>query len=271
MPRVHAATSVTVLGSGTSHGVPMIGCDCLTCRSRDPRDRRTNASILVEAGGESILVDCGRDFRNQAIRERIRRVDHVLITHTHFDHVAGIDDLRVFNHLQGASIPLHGLPEHLGELREHTYHYLFDPSIQRGGGVAELELVPLEGPVVLGGMVFEPLPVLHGRLEILGYRFGDSAYISDASAVPEATVARLAGLDLLVIDALRFRPHSTHISIHEALALVDRLRPSRTYFTHICHDVLHEEVEEGLRDRLSGYWAPGEVHLAWDGLRLNAK
>lgn len=260
--------TVTVLGSGTSHGVPMIGCDCATCRSTDFRDKRTNASVLVETGDANVLIDCGRDFRAQAIRERLRRVDHVLITHTHFDHVAGIDDLRVFNHLQGKRIPLHGRAEHLEELRSHTYHYLFDPSVQRGGGLAELELVPIGGPVTLGGLTFVPLPVLHGRLEILGYRFRDCAYISDASAIPERTQEQLLGLELLVIDALRFRPHSTHLSIPEALALVDRLRPRRTYFTHICHDVLHEEVEQGLRDRLSGYWAPGEVHLAWDGLRI---
>jgi phosphoribosyl 1,2-cyclic phosphate phosphodiesterase len=260
--------TITVLGSGTSHGVPMIGCDCATCVSRDPRDNRTNASILIETAKTNVLVDCGRDFRAQAIRERVRRIDHVLITHTHFDHVAGIDDLRVFNHLQHRKIPLLGKAEHLAELRNFTYHYLFDPSIQRGGGIAELELVAIDGPVTLGGVAFTPLKVLHGRLEILGYRFGDCAYISDASAVPEQTVAALGSLDLLVIDALRFRPHATHISLHEALALVDRLRPRRTYFTHICHDVLHAEVEEGFRDRFSGYWAPSEVHLAWDGLRL---
>ena len=262
------AMTVTVLGSGTSHGVPMIGCDCATCRSTDPRDKRTNASILVDVGDAKILIDCGRDFRNQAIRERIRRVDHVLITHTHFDHVAGIDDLRVFNYIQRKRIPLYGRVQHLEELRLHTYHHLFDPSIQRGGGIAELELIPLEGPVTLGGVPFIPLTVHHGRLEILGFRFGDAAYISDVSAIPEPTIAALGGLELLIIDALRFRPHGTHLSISEALALVDRLRPRRTFFTHICHDVLHEEVEQGLRERLSGYWAPGEVHLAWDGLRV---
>ncbi len=246
----------------------MIGCSCAACASPDPRDNRTNASLLVSVGDRNILIDCGKDFRHQAIRESIRRIDHVLLTHTHFDHIGGIDDLRVFNHLQAAGIPLYGLPAHLEYLRRYTYHYLFDPTVQKGGGLTNLRLVGLTGPVEIEGLVFEPLPVLHGRLEILGFRFADCAYISDASHLPAPTLARLHGLEVLIIDALRFRPHVTHFCIDQAIRLVEQLQPRRAYFTHITHDVVHQEVEEGFRTRLSGYAAGAGVHLCYDGLRI---
>ena len=257
-----------MLGSGTSHGVPMIGCDCAACTSPDPRDRRTNASLLVKVGERNILIDCGKDFRHQAVREGIRRIDHVLLTHTHFDHIGGIDDLRVFNHLQRDGIPLYALPDHLEYLRRYTYHYLFDPTVQRGGGLTDLKLVDLRGNVELEGLVFEPLPVFHGRLEILGFRFGDCAYISDVSHIPPATLERLLGLDVLILDALRFRPHSTHLCIDQALRLVGDLAPRRAFFTHLTHDVLHEEAEAGFRTHTSGYHAPSGVHLCYDGLTI---
>ena len=257
------------LGSGTSHGVPMIGCSCTTCRSRDPRDNRTNASLLIETGKKNILIDCGRDFRHQALREGLTRVDHVLLTHTHFDHIAGIDDLRVFHRRSGhgsEGIPIYGKADHLEYIKKHIYHYLFDIPAQMGGGITQVEPVPVEEPFRAEDILFEPLPVLHGRLKIYGYRFSDIAYLSDVSHIPEKTMTRLQGLSVLIVDALRFRAHSTHFNVRQALEVVERCRPKRTYFTHICHDVLHEPVVRGFANPSSGYFTPHPVSLAYDGL-----
>jgi phosphoribosyl 1,2-cyclic phosphate phosphodiesterase len=251
--------------------VPMIGCHCPTCSSRNPKDKRTNASLLIERQGANILIDCGRDFRIQALREDIQRVDHLFLTHTHFDHIAGIDDLRVFNHSQSAPIPVYGKEEHLSYLKEHIYHYLFDKGQQRGGGVARLELLALGGPIKVQGLLFEPLPVFHGQQQIYGYRFGGCAYISDVSSIPDETLERLKDLEILIVDALRFRSHPTHFNLEQALEVVNRLKPSRTYLTHMCHDILHDEVERGLQDPSSGYYNAHSVHLAYDGLSLSVE
>jgi len=265
-----SSLTLTCLGSGTSYGVPMIGCDCPTCQSGDPRDRRMNASLLINTYEKNILIDCGRDFREQAIRHRLKRVDHVLITHTHFDHIAGIDDLRAFTTRNKKPIPLYGKEEHLNYLRDYTYHYLFDRSAQKGGGLTELELISVDHPFRVEGIEFEPLPVLHGSLEIFGYKFAKCAYISDVSCIPEDTLDRLKGLQVLFLDALRFRPHSTHFNIDAALAVVRRLKPLKTYLTHICHDILHREVDACFRDPHSRYFSECDVQLAYDGLKIEA-
>lgn len=259
---------LTVLGSGTSHGVPMIGCSCRTCRSEDPRDNRTNASLLIEARGRSILIDCGRDFRQQALRRKLGRVDYLLLTHTHFDHIAGIDDLRVFNR-RGAPLPVFGRQEHLNYLKTYIYHYLFDPDIQRGGGVVALDLVAVTDRFLIEGLLFETLTAFHGQGEVCGYRFGDCAYLSDTSFVPRPTLQKLYDLDVLVLGALRHAPHPTHFTLSQALELIREVRPRQAYLTHLCHDVLHAEVEASLSDPGSPYYCPGEVHLAYDGLCLD--
>ncbi len=260
------SVTVTFLGSGTSHGVPMIGCSCPTCRSPDPRDKRTNASLLLAGEEGRVLIDCGRDFRQQALRHSLTGLDALLVTHTHFDHVAGIDDLRVFTAQRREPLPLRGLPEHLDYLSRYIFHYLFDGTAQKGGGITSLALTPVEGTFEAAGMLFEPLPVLHGRLGILGYRFLDCAYISDVSSIPEGTLERLQGLEVLILDALRFRPHSTHFSLEEATGIVRRLAPRRAYFTHICHDMMHAAVDPLLRDPGSPFFSGVEAHLACDGL-----
>jgi phosphoribosyl 1,2-cyclic phosphate phosphodiesterase len=260
--------TLTFMGTGTSHGVPMIACTCPTCRSADPRDTRTNASILLTVGAKKVLVDCGRDFHVQALREGIESIDYLLLTHTHFDHVAGIDELRVFTTRRGASIPVFGRQEHLNYLKTYIYHYLFDPAAQKGGGIANIELVALNGPFRLEGMTIEPLSVYHGSLEIRGYRFGNVAYLSDVSAIPEQSMRKLHGLDLLILGALRHTEHPTHFSITQALGVVSDLQPKRAFFTHICHDVLHEAVDRQFSDPGSPYYSPVEVHLAYDGLTL---
>ncbi|MBN2551390.1 MAG: MBL fold metallo-hydrolase [Spirochaetales bacterium] len=260
--------TLTFLGTGTSHGVPMIACSCPTCRSKDPRDVRTNASILLTVRGKRILVDCGRDFHVQAIREGIDGIDYLLLTHTHFDHVAGIDELRVFTSRRREAIPVFGRPEHLRYLRTYIYHYLFDPLIQKGGGITNVELVALNGRFLLEGMTVEPLPVYHGSMEILGYRFGEVAYLSDVSAIPESTRQKLYGLEVLILGALRHTEHPTHFNISQALAVVSDLQPKRAFLTHICHDVLHREVDPQFADPESPYYSPIQVQLAYDGLTL---
>jgi phosphoribosyl 1,2-cyclic phosphate phosphodiesterase len=256
------------LGTGTSHGVPMIGCSCPTCTSTDPRDIRTNASVLISVREKNILIDCGRDFHQQAVKQRLGHVDHVLLTHTHFDHIAGIDDLRVFTSRHRTSIPVFGRQDHLDYLRTYIYHYLFDPDIQKGGGIADIDLVALNGRFLLEGMLIEPLPVYHGSMEILGYRFGDCAYLSDVSEIPNSTLQKLYGLDVLILGALRHIEHPTHFNISQALAVVAEVEPKRSYFTHICHDVLHEQVEKEFTNPGGPYYSPLEVHLAYDGLIL---
>lgn len=260
--------TVTFLGTGTSHGVPVIGCSCPTCRSADPRDNRTNSSVLLCLRGKNVLLDCGKDFRQQALREGLDRVDYVLLTHTHFDHVAGIDDLRVFNQQRKEPIPVLGRKEHLDYLKTYIYHYLFDESVQKGGGVAELELVAVDGRFSLEGQVVETLPALHGRMPVLGFRFGSLAYLTDVSSVPHATLQRLYGLEVLVLGALRYAAHPTHFNLDQALELIREVRPRRAYLTHIAHDLLHAEVEGRLGDPAACACGSAEVHLAYDGLRV---
>ena len=259
--------TLTFLGSGTSHGVPMIGCDCPTCTSADERDRRLNSSLMISAPGKVILIDCGRDFRAQALRFRIPRVDYLLLTHTHFDHIAGMDDLRVYTGRQGAPIPVLGRAEHLNYLKKNIYSYMFDRPGD-GGGVARLELIAVNGPFVLEGIGFEPLRVLHGTQEILGYRFLNCAYLTDVSAIPKETQAALYGLEVLILDALRYRPHSTHFNLEQALEVVRLLRPRRTFLTHIAHELRHAEVEEQLKKPGGPFYLPHDVALAYDGLTV---
>jgi phosphoribosyl 1,2-cyclic phosphate phosphodiesterase len=247
---------VTFLGTGTSHGVPMIGCRCPTCTSADPRDRRLRPSILIElTGGPALLVDTSPDLRAQALRLDIRRVDAVLFTHPHADHLLGLDEIRRYNHLQRATIPCFGSPETLTEVRR-VFAYAFEPR-QQGGGVPRLELVPVTGPFDVAGARVIPLPVLHGQLPILGYRVGSFAYITDCSEIPEASWPLLEGLDVLVLDSLRHVPHPTHFTVAQALDAIARIRPERALLTHIAHDLRHEETAAAL---------PPGVELAYDGL-----
>jgi phosphoribosyl 1,2-cyclic phosphate phosphodiesterase len=250
---------ITFLGTGTSHGVPMIGCDCATCRSTDPRDRRLRPSIYVEADdGTRILVDAGPDLRAQALTHDIRRVDAVLFTHGHADHILGIDELRRFNALQKSAMRCFGDGVTLNEIRE-MFRYVFNPATPKGGGVPDLELIPIDGTFTVGGQQVVPVPLLHGQRPILGFRFGAFAYLTDCSAIPETSWPLVGGVDVLVIDALRKRPHPTHFSVDEALQASRRIAARRTYFTHMCHDLPHAATCAEL---------PSGVQLAYDGLVL---
>jgi phosphoribosyl 1,2-cyclic phosphate phosphodiesterase len=249
--------TLTVLGSGTSMGVPTIGCDCAVCHSTDPRDRRTRPSVLLEFGGNLVLIDTTPDFREQALRENIRKIDAVLYTHAHADHVLGLDDLRPLSYHRPNKIPLYAREEDAAIIRG-MFRYAFD-AVYKHGGLPQVELKLLEGPLELFGVTFEPVPVLHGDAEIWGFRFGSAAYLTDFSDVPESSLEKLRGLDILFLDALRHKPHPTHSTVENSLRIAARVQARRTFFTHICHDLPHEETNRSL---------PSQVQLAYDGLKL---
>jgi phosphoribosyl 1,2-cyclic phosphate phosphodiesterase len=249
--------TLTVLGSGTSMGVPTIGCSCAVCHSTDPHDRRTRPSILLEFDGKVVLVDTTPDFREQAIRERITQIDAVLYTHTHADHILGIDDLRPLSYHHDGRIPLYARPEATEFLR-NMFRYIFDADY-KFGGLARLELKPIAGPFELFGKRFEPIPIIHGETEIYGYRFGSAAYLTDFSEIPEASLASLQGLDVLFLDGLRHTPHPTHSTVENSIRIAERLRAKRVFFTHICHDLSHEATNAVL---------PPQVRLSYDGMKL---
>ena len=249
-----------VLGTGTSHGVPMIGCDCSTCTSSDPRDRRSRASILIDvSSGPSVLVDTTPDLRAQALTHNVRRVDAIVFTHSHADHVMGLDEVRRFNVLQRSAIPCYGDERTLRDLRR-IYAYIFDADTPRGGGIPQVMLTRVAGEFCLGAATFVPVPLLHGSREILGYRIGTFAYLTDCSEIPDASWRLLSGVQILILDALRERPHPTHLSVSQALAIVERLGPRQAYFTHMCHDLPHAATCARL---------PAGVELAYDGLTFD--
>ena len=250
--------TLTVLGSGTSMGVPTLGCDCAVCHSADPRDRRTRPSIMIEYGGNVVLIDTTPDFYTQAIRERITRVDAVLYTHTHADHILGIDDLRPLSYRNKPDrLPLYARPDAAAFLRR-MFSYIFD-SDYKFGGLPHLELKPIDGPVEVFGVRFEPITLIHGETQIYGYRFGSAAYLTDHSEIPESSFDQLQGLDILFLDALRHKPHPTHSTVQNSLRIVERVKPKRAFFTHICHDLGHEATNASL---------PRNVRLSYDGMKL---
>ena len=250
--------TLTVLGSGTSMGVPTIGCDCAVCHSSDPHDRRTRPSVLVEYGGKTVLIDTTPDFREQAIREHLRKLDAVLYTHSHADHILGLDDLRPLSYRHKPNkLPLYARPG-VADFIRGTFRYIFDAEY-KFGGLAQVELKTFEGSVELFGARFEPIRVIHGDAEIDGFRFGSAAYLTDHSSIPEASLAKLQNLDILFLDALRHTPHPTHSTVENSLRIVERLQPKRAFFTHICHDLPHEATNASL---------PANVRLSYDGMKL---
>jgi phosphoribosyl 1,2-cyclic phosphate phosphodiesterase len=250
---------LTFLGTGTSHGVPMIGCTCAVCQSADPRDNRLRPSIYIEVDeGPSVLVDTSTDLRQQALTRNVRRVDAILYTHSHADHVMGFDEVRRFNAISGTSIPAYADARTSEDLRR-MFGYVFHPPRQKGGGIPQVTLTTIEAPFAVGRLRVVPVPLMHGSRPILGFRFGRVAYLTDCSRIPDESWPLLEGLDVLVLDALRHRPHPTHFTVAEALQVVDRLKPARAYFTHICHDLPHEATNQSL---------PASVQLAYDGLAL---
>ena len=253
--------TATVLGSGTSSGVPVIGCECPVCTSPDPRDSRLRASLLLHDGDIGVLVDCGPDFRQQALVHRIARIDAILLTHAHSDHISGLDDVRGYNWHQGQSMPVFGSEKTLEGVRRR-FDYIFEPR-QQGGGLPQLDLERIgEEPFPVAGLRVVPLPVWHGEMPVLGFRFGDFAYVTDASRIPEETLERMRGVRFLILNALRHRPHPTHLTVEQAVEMTRRIGAERAWFTHITHDLGHEATNREL---------PEGMELAWDGLQFEVE
>lgn len=250
---------LTFLGTGTSMGVPTLGCECRVCHSTDPRDNRTRPSVALDYDDRTVLIDTTPDLRLQGLRHRLKRVDAVLYTHSHADHILGLDDLRPFNLKQGC-VPLYASAFTSGVLRQ-AFPWVFGQATPASTR-PEVNLREINGPIDLHGLRITPVPVEHGRLECLGYKFGRAAYITDFSVIPPDSKALLRGLDLLVLDALRDRPHPNHSTVENSLALVDELKPRRAYFTHIAHDLGHAETSRRL---------PENVELAYDGLSVEVE
>lgn len=258
--------TVKILGTGTSTGVPVLNCTCSVCTSQDPRDARLRCSAYVRAGDVHVLIDVGPDFRGQAIRAGIAQLDAVLITHHHFDHVVGMDDLRPFLFSNRTPIPVHAEPGSAEMLRD-MFGYIFrDGSYP---GVPRLEMNDVRGPFEVrsrehpaSSVPVVPVPAVHGSLDILGYRIGGFAYLTDVSHLPNASYALLEDLDVLVLDALRDRPHPMHMTIETAIATAERIGARQTYFTHMSHEILHADFER----RLGGSMAP-----AYDGLTFKTR
>lgn len=251
----HGQITVTVLGSGTSHGVPMIACDCPVCTSSDPHDKRTRPSITIAYEGTCLLVDTTPELRLQCLAHDVRRVDAVLYTHFHVDHVLGLDDLRRFNWLQNGPVPIYGQTATLDRLRA-MFPYVFEKENNYPSAVPNLDVHEIEGPFEIGGRVVTPIPLMHGGLPVLGFRVGNFAYCTDVNYIPPESWPLLRGLDVLILDALRRRSHPTHFNLDEAVSHAKQIGARRTYFTHIAHELGHAETNAALPDGMA---------LAYDG------
>ena len=252
-------SKVTFLGTGTSQGIPMIACDCTVCKSTDERDKRLRVSIHVEIGGKSFIIDTGPDFRQQVLRAGIKRLDAVLYTHEHKDHTAGMDDVRGFNYHQQATIPLYARAQVIEQLKRE-FAYAFGEN--KYPGAPEIDVYEIDGtPFTVQGIAIQPIFVKHYYLDVLGFRFGNFAYVTDANAITPEEQDKLRGLDVLVINALRKTTHVSHFTLAEALEVIADLQPKQAYITHISHQMgLHAAVNKDL---------PPNVSLAHDGLVLN--
>lgn len=256
---------LTFLGTGTSMGVPTVGCDCSVCTSPDPHDRRLRPSVLIRWNGpapnrRAVVIDTGPDFRQQALRERLGHIDAVLYTHAHADHIFGMDDLRPLSFVSqraGGPIPLYAAPDTQAVL-ERVYDYTFKADATYATR-ARVEIRPLADLTTVHGVEFLRVPVLHGDMEVAGFRFGNAAYLTDVSEIPESSFALLQGLDTLVLPALRHKPHPSHATVAQAVEWAERIGARQTWLTHIAHELGHEETNRML---------PEGVRMAYDGLEL---
>jgi phosphoribosyl 1,2-cyclic phosphate phosphodiesterase len=274
---------VTFLGTGTSHGIPVIGCSCAVCLSPNPKNRRNRIGVWLhdgpahtgrdltenghagaggpEAEGLSAVIDICSEFRIACLDRGLKRLDFVLLTHAHSDHVSGLDDLRIFSQTSGKPMPLYADSRTLKDIRAR-FAYAFNPPKEYGGGTPQYDLREVTSGFREGGWSIVPLPVMHGPEPILGFRVNDFAFITDVTVIPDSTLALLKGLDVLALDCLRKRPHSTHLSLDQAVAYAKRIGAKRTYLIHLTHELEHEETESGL---------PPEIRVAYDGLELDLR
>jgi phosphoribosyl 1,2-cyclic phosphate phosphodiesterase len=249
---------ITVLGSGTSSGVPTIGCTCDVCLSADPRDKRLRPSVLLQYEDRNVIIDTTPDFRAQVLRLGLRNLDAVVYTHAHADHILGLDDVRPFNYFQKSTNPLYATEETFAIIKR-VFAYAFQDEPTESSR-PRLDLHILDGaPFPLFGREFIPIRLNHGKGTVYGFRIGRAAYLTDHSNIPDESKALLDGLDVLFLDALRRRPHPTHTTLDQAIELVNELNPNRAYFTHMCHDLGHAQTEEQL---------PPHIRLAYDGLEI---
>ncbi len=253
---------LTFLGTGTSSGIPIIGCTCKVCLSKDFRDKRQRCATLLQIGDQNILIDGGPDIRNQLIKERVQYIDGVIITHSHFDHVFGLDDLRPFTF--NNNIPLYADSNSMKDIKK-VFPYIFDQTnVQIGGGLTQFDDIivnPYEEFKIDDTTVL-PLSIMHGRLPILGYKIGNLAYLTDVKTLPEKTIQMIQGVDTLVLNCLRPRLHPTHLNFDEALNYIKQINPKRTYFIHMDHEISHQEWENIL---------PDNVYVSYDGLQIDIK
>ena len=249
---------LTFLGTGTSNGLPVIGCDCPVCRSDDPRDKRTRTSAVLQVGSSALLIDTSPELRLQAIANGLKRIDAVLYTHAHADHVDGFDDLRRFNQINQAQLDMHCDAE-TGRLIMDRYRYAFEHPFPFFGGKPDMNVRVFDGPFTAAGVDVEPFQVGHGRWTVNGFRFGRLVYLTDAKDIPQESIDAMRDADVLVINALRDEPHPVHLSLGQALDVIDEVRPGRAYLVHVSHELPHAATSRRL---------PENVYMAYDGLTV---
>ena len=254
-------TNITILGCGTSQGVPVIGCDCEVCKSQDPRDKRLRTSILIQTERTTICIDAGPDFRQQMLRENVKHLDAILITHHHKDHIGGLDDVRSFNFLQHISMPIYASPESQEEIkREYSYAFADKNDLYPGAPTYNLIDIKDDNPIIINELTIEPIPLTHLKMLCYAFRIGNFAYVTDFNHMSEESFEKLKGVEYLIIEALRKEKHYSHISLPEAIDIAQRLHVKKTWFTHISHSMgKAEDVNKTL---------PPNMMLAYDGLRI---
>jgi phosphoribosyl 1,2-cyclic phosphate phosphodiesterase len=259
--RVSTTINLTLLGTGTSQGIPVIGCTCKVCQSKDPRDKRLRTAAFIEVNNVGIAIDIGPDFRQQMLVNGFSNVNAILLTHEHNDHISGIDDVRPINFLYRREIPIYGGARALLEIKRRFF-YAFDPDYPYPGKPRVSANIISDQPFTINDVEIIPVPIDHGDLSIYGFRIGNVAYVTDAKRIPEEGKSLLKGLDVLILNALRFEPHETHLSIPEAIAMVEELKPARSYFTHVSHDAgNHADIDAIL---------PPQIRVGYDGLKLTS-
>lgn len=250
---------ITLLGTGTSQGIPVIGCTCRVCKSTDPRDKRLRTAAYVLTNDTGFAIDLGPDFRQQMLQNELTDVHVVLLTHEHNDHISGLDDIRPINFLYKRDIPIYGTARSLQEIRRRFF-YAFDPEYHYPGKPRVHHVVVHNKPFMVGNTEIIPIPIDHGDMPILGFRIGNLAYVTDAKTIPPESMALLKGLDVLILNALRFESHATHLNMEEAIAVVNLLNPGRCFLTHLSHDAgLHAEIDKKL---------PNSIRCGYDGLKI---